>query len=155
MQVVIHSSHGCTHCPQIDKVGDMRVWEYSVDRETWSVKKSHKLRTRGTLTAAVLVPNQQCVVWCEREKDDGPNYLIRQQKLYGSEGGKQAAAMHCLLFRDTSCDLNGLQLLFGNFSCQNVWYNKSWLVHCATTTVTPNQSNIFVLFELTSILCSL
>ena len=82
------------HCPQIDKVGGMSVWHYSVEREVWSKKESHKLRTEGALTAAVLVPNQQCVVWCEREKDSGLNCSVRLQNLYGSEGAKETGAMY-------------------------------------------------------------
>ena len=78
----------------------MKVWQYSVDKETWSVKKTHKLKTQGPLTAAVLVPNQQCVVWCEREKDDGHHCSVRQQKLYGNEGVKMTAAM-CMACSET------------------------------------------------------
>ena len=72
----------------------MNVWHYSVEREVWSMKESRKLRTEGALTAAVLVPNQQCVVWCEREKDGGLSCSVRQQNLYGSEGVKETGAMY-------------------------------------------------------------
>ena len=102
----------CTYCfPQIDNLGMARVWQYSVEKEAWSVKKSHKLKTKGPLTAAVLIPNQQCVVWCEREKDNEQRCSIKQQKLYGSEGLLEAGLMRINL---TVCSVT----IFG--SCKYV-----------------------------------